>query len=297
MNDDDRYVMYLVIPTSLKMNMGKTAAAVGHAVMMMTLAYGDMLKLPFALKDVDSFMHWLHDDAPSYTKVVLAASDAEFAEVAHLEDGGEIAHFEGRGIVSRLLVLVHGSHPFARSLIASVPSSPSASRGSWVSFGAFFRFGQTPPPPPATVDISSASCGLQIVCISAQRDRRNAPPCTPPRWPLSRMRRLPPHRKCRAYAIDEAIRKAMIEVQVGQRLSADPDVRFEPPPVETEEDIARRRAEAAEARVLAKRKHVVAMLQAWEKRAERAKRTAAKWRKRARYYEKREAQAAKRRSS
>lgn len=108
---------------------------------------------------------------------------------------------------------------------------------------------------------------------------------------------LPPHRKCRAYAIDEAIRKAMIEVQVGQRLSADPDVRFEPPPVETEEDIARRRAEAAEARVLAKRKHVVAMLQAWEKRAERAKRTAAKWRKRARYYEKREAQAAKRRSS
>src|SRR5208337_2467873 len=106
----------------------------------------------------------------------------------------------------------------------------------------------------------------------------------------------PPDETCRAYAIDTAIRKSMIEARVSERLRADPDVRFEPPPVETEEDIARRHTEAAEARVAAKRKHVEAMLATWEKRAERAKRTAAKWRKRVRYYEKREAQAAKKRA-
>lgn len=86
MSDEDRYVMYLVIPTSLKMNMGKTAAAVGHAVQNLLSLY--YLYSGSSAEEKIRMGHWLEDDWPSYAKVVLAADDVEFAEVARLEDKG-----------------------------------------------------------------------------------------------------------------------------------------------------------------------------------------------------------------
>jgi peptidyl-tRNA hydrolase len=86
MNDEDRYVMYLVIPTSLKMNMGKTAAAVGHAVMLLERRYRALKEY---LSDMGS-MHndtsrvyddWYQMDFPSYAKIVLGASYGEFDEI------------------------------------------------------------------------------------------------------------------------------------------------------------------------------------------------------------------------
>lgn len=99
-----------------------------------------------------------------------------------------------------------------------------------------------------------------------------------------------------AYAIDTAVRDAMAAAGVGDKLRADMACRFEPPPVETDEQIAARREAASLARIAAREAHARAKLAAWEKRAESAKRVASKWRAKVRYYERRQDAAAKRRT-
>jgi peptidyl-tRNA hydrolase len=88
----DPYVMYLVVKTSLKMNVGKTAAQCGHAVQML-MCWIHVLRavnnahnrIKADVEEQDAMLeeakHWLEDDFPSYAKIVLAASDEEFETV------------------------------------------------------------------------------------------------------------------------------------------------------------------------------------------------------------------------
>lgn len=78
--DLDPYVMYLVVRTSLKMSVGKVAAQVGHAVQMLMQEF-DMSHSLQRFKYREATQHWLHDDFPSYAKIVLAANDEEFVQV------------------------------------------------------------------------------------------------------------------------------------------------------------------------------------------------------------------------
>jgi hypothetical protein len=98
-----------------------------------------------------------------------------------------------------------------------------------------------------------------------------------------------------AYRIDDEIEKAMCALRVGDRIRADVTCRFEPPPIETEEQIAARREALAVARTRTREAHARAMLTAWEKKLAAAKKRAAKWRTKVRYYERRQ-EAAKRKS-
>lgn len=93
------------------------------------------------------------------------------------------------------------------------------------------------------------------------------------------------HYSKRAYAIDEKIIEAMKAAKVGERLRADPELHFEPPPAETEEQIKERRAAARTALVEERAEHARSMLARWEAKEKHAKRIAAKWRTKVRYYE------------
>jgi len=76
---EDPWVMYLIVHESLGMSGGKTAAQTGHAVgMLFQQFYG--VKLKQLNPDVNfyrdnDFEHWLRD---SYRKIVLKASDKEW---------------------------------------------------------------------------------------------------------------------------------------------------------------------------------------------------------------------------
>jgi hypothetical protein len=113
---------------------------------------------------------------------------------------------------------------------------------------------------------------------------------------------LPAQRGRIAYAIDEGIIAAMVSTGVAAKLRADPETRFEPAPPETEFDtIARQAALEAErekakaARVAARESHARGMLVQWERKLAAARKRAAKWRMKVRYYERRQ-EAAKRKS-
>lgn len=97
----------------------------------------------------------------------------------------------------------------------------------------------------------------------------------------------------RAYAVDEAIVEAMVAAEVSAKLREDPAVRFDAPPPETEAQVAARIEQSRAARVQARETHARQMLATWEKRAAAARRRAAGWRTKVRYYERRQLQAAK----
>jgi hypothetical protein len=105
---------------------------------------------------------------------------------------------------------------------------------------------------------------------------------------------LPAVQGKRAYAIDHAIIATMQAAGVGAHLRADPLYRFEPPPVETEEQIAVRRGAKLAERLATKQAHARAMLEQWERKLAAAKKRATKWRVKVRYYDRRQ-EAAKRR--
>lgn len=98
----------------------------------------------------------------------------------------------------------------------------------------------------------------------------------------------------RAYAIDAAIVEAMKVARVGETLRAGAD--FAAPPPETPAQTAARHATAAADRIAAREVHARDMLARWERKERAAKRYAAKWRRRVRYYDRRQ-QAAKERGS
>jgi hypothetical protein len=98
---------------------------------------------------------------------------------------------------------------------------------------------------------------------------------------------------CRAYAIDAAIVEALKSANVIEKLRGDVAVRFEPPPAETEEAVALRREAKAAAKSAMKKARAEAMLQKWESMLKSAQRHRAKWAKKVKYYERREAAAAK----
>lgn len=101
----------------------------------------------------------------------------------------------------------------------------------------------------------------------------------------------------RAYAIDESIVTHMREAAVVLNLRADINVAFKPAPVETEEQIAAERTKKREYLIAKRREHAAAKLAEWEREIKRAKALAQKWRTKVRYYEKREAMAAKARET
>ena len=112
---------------------------------------------------------------------------------------------------------------------------------------------------------------------------------------------LPAQQGCFAYAFDTKIQKAMTVAGVGARLRLDVEARFEPPPVETELEregrealASMRRDQAAKERVAAREAKARAKLAEWEKKQAHARKVAAKWRAKVRYYDRRQ-EAAKRR--
>jgi hypothetical protein len=96
---------------------------------------------------------------------------------------------------------------------------------------------------------------------------------------------LPTKQGCRAYSIDDAIVSAMKIMKVGEKLKG--DGRFEAPLPETEEAKVARLSTARAERAREREQHCRKMLLVWEKRAEKAKRQAAKWHAKVRYYDRR----------
>lgn len=79
----DRLVMYVVIPRSLKMSAGKVGATCGHAVQLMMQDYWKVKELHGSDRaDCRRMIAWLET---SYPKIVLGASDEEFKIVRHLD--------------------------------------------------------------------------------------------------------------------------------------------------------------------------------------------------------------------
>jgi len=87
LNQEDPIVMYLIVRESLNMSIGKTAAQVGHAVMMLHLQYQELDNYAFIeqkdlppekQKILKLYWQWLGD---SFRKVVLRASEPEFKKI------------------------------------------------------------------------------------------------------------------------------------------------------------------------------------------------------------------------
>lgn len=76
----DPMVMYLVVPTRLDMNRGKTASAVGHAVHQLVRQF-DRDDDSMSTEDWAAFDRWEHEDAPAYTKITLGADAEEWMRV------------------------------------------------------------------------------------------------------------------------------------------------------------------------------------------------------------------------
>ncbi len=93
---EDRLVMYIVIPRKLKLSIGKVGATCGHAVQLLTEVREQWINrgrlvisgtLPWeAAEDglLETWRAWCQTD---YGKIVLGASEEEFAEVRKLVDG------------------------------------------------------------------------------------------------------------------------------------------------------------------------------------------------------------------
>jgi len=96
--NNDRLVMYIAIPKSLKMGIGKVGATCGHAAQLLMQSFEARKPSPSSvgwsspacdferlheedMKALAAFHDWLASD---YGKIVLGASDEEFAEVRRL---------------------------------------------------------------------------------------------------------------------------------------------------------------------------------------------------------------------
>jgi peptidyl-tRNA hydrolase len=114
----DRYVMYIVVRTDLKMNAGKMAAAVGHAVQMLMQWYlpdkhaGRTNKEAVLMAETGA---WLEEDKPSYAKIVLGASDDEFAKVQFENEGGFLVEDRGFTEVKPGTFTCYGLYPMRKS--------------------------------------------------------------------------------------------------------------------------------------------------------------------------------------
>lgn len=106
---------------------------------------------------------------------------------------------------------------------------------------------------------------------------------------------LPAEHGCIAYAIDRFLTVEMMAQNIGARLREDPDTRFEPAPPETDEQAAAKKLAASLALIEKRAAHAQKKLGDWERKLKLARTTAAKWRTKVRYYERRQ-EAAKRRS-
>jgi len=91
--NEDRLVMYIVIPRKLKLSIGKVGATCGHAVQLLTEVrerwIGEVYVNPRSegMQEeglLDTWVSWRKTD---YGKIVLGASDVEFAEVRKLMEG------------------------------------------------------------------------------------------------------------------------------------------------------------------------------------------------------------------
>jgi peptidyl-tRNA hydrolase len=89
---NDRLVAYIVIPKSLKMGIGKVGATCGHAAQLLMQSFEARKPIPSSagwsspayeedMRALATFLDWLASD---YGKIVLGASDEEFAEVRKL---------------------------------------------------------------------------------------------------------------------------------------------------------------------------------------------------------------------
>jgi peptidyl-tRNA hydrolase len=123
----ERRVMYIVVRTSLKMGVGKAAAAVGHAVQMLMEWYAFIetdhgaagpgplpTKTPEDRKRAEETRRWLKDDYPSYAKIVLGASDDEFVKV-QLENDGFLVVDRGFSQVAAGTETAFGLYPCLKS--------------------------------------------------------------------------------------------------------------------------------------------------------------------------------------
>lgn len=78
-------VVYIVIPKFLKMSIGKVGVTCGHATQLLMQEHAHRLQRREGsdVDDCEVFNTWLDS---SYPKIVLGASDEEFAEVRRLSN-------------------------------------------------------------------------------------------------------------------------------------------------------------------------------------------------------------------
>jgi peptidyl-tRNA hydrolase len=78
-----KLVMYIVIPKTLKMGIGKVGATCGHAAQLLMQEYRRRFdrREGSDYDDCQTILAWLDSD---YGKIVLGANDAEFGEVRKL---------------------------------------------------------------------------------------------------------------------------------------------------------------------------------------------------------------------
>jgi peptidyl-tRNA hydrolase len=113
----DRYVMYIIVRTDLKMNAGKAAAAVGHAVqMLMTWYLPDIhgVRTSEEVMLMGNVREWLEEDRPSYAKIVLGANEGEFMKV-QLENDGFLVTDRGFTQVAPDSQTAFGLYPMKKS--------------------------------------------------------------------------------------------------------------------------------------------------------------------------------------
>lgn len=77
-NQQDPWVMYLVVRKSLNMSPGKTAAQVGHAVQIMSDAYYKLKSEAFVSSKISQYVLWKEQ---SYRKVVLVATENQWTKL------------------------------------------------------------------------------------------------------------------------------------------------------------------------------------------------------------------------
>lgn len=82
-NQEDPWILYLIVRESLNMSTGKIAAQVGHAVGMVYEKYMtySLLSSTQARLHCDDFNHWSNE---SFRKIVLRASDKDWENIKDL---------------------------------------------------------------------------------------------------------------------------------------------------------------------------------------------------------------------
>ena len=113
----DRLVMYIVIPKSLKMSAGKVGATCGHAVQLVMQDYWRVKEQHGS--DRPSCRRMLAWFETSYPKIILGASDKEFDVIRNLDGAISVVDIGLKEVASGSVTAV-GFWPMLKTNAASI---------------------------------------------------------------------------------------------------------------------------------------------------------------------------------